>query len=550
MGRPSTPVRFLAILAAVVAAVACAAASAGAAPFGYVTSAATVPPSVSIFDTATDETVGKPIPVGETPDTLAITPNGRTAYVANRFGNSVSVIDIATAANVKTIEVGTQPIGVAISPDGSLVYVSDYKSEKVSIISTATNTVVGELKVEGQPAPPAVTPDGRFIWVPHQGKSGGGGAGGTEIFDARTRQPVGSIETPEESFGLVFTPDGGKALLVAEEAQDEIWVIDTATRLPVKKIPVGTEPQEIAVAPSGRTAYASISGEETLLPINLATNEKSAPIKVAGSNLGKVAITPDGKTAYVADEASGNLLPVDLVAGRQETGKVALPGNPTFVVIAPDQSPTAAFTAPSATAGIAALFNGAASSDPDGRVAAWSWAFGDGGAASGPTVTHTFGAPGTFAAKLSVTDNEGCGAEVVFTGQTAYCSGNVAAAVTHPVTVATAPILCSAGRFAIGRIVHNRHNGTARVQVKVPTSGSIFLFGNKVHAVTKKSVRAGTAWLTLHARVKLNKRLKQTHRARIRIRVNFFPATACGAPANLHRSLALLRAPKKKHRHR
>jgi YVTN family beta-propeller protein len=549
MGRRKTLVRLAAIVAAL-ATFGFAAAGAGAAPLGYVTSTATVPPSVSIFDTATDQVVGNPIPVGETPETLAITPNGKSAYVANRSGNSVSVIDTATAKVVKAIAVGTQPIGVAISPDGSLVYVSDFKSEDVSIISTATNTVVGELEVEGQPAPPAITPDGKFIWVPHQGPSAGGGSGGTEIFDTQTRKSVGSIATPEESFGLVFTPDGTRALLIAEESQDEIWVIDTAMRLPVKKILVGTEPQAIAVVPSGRTAYVTIDAEEALVPINLATNEKSAPIKVAGSNLGKVAITPDGRTADVADESSKKLLPVNLTTGKQETGEVALPGDPTAVVIAPDQSPTAVFTAPTAVTGIAALFNGAASFDPDGSIASWNWAFGEGGVASGPSVTHSFAAPGTFATKLSVIDNEGCGEAFVFTGQTAYCSGNAAATVAHPVTVTPTPILCSARPFAVGRIVHNRRNGTARVQVKVPASGAIFLFGKKVHAVTKKSVRAGTTWLTLHARVKLNKRLKKIHRARVRIRVNFFPATTCGAPANVHRSLALIRAPKKKPHHK
>jgi YVTN family beta-propeller protein len=543
MGRAGTTVRLVAI-AAVVAVFGLAAASASAAPLGYVTSAATTPPSVSVFDPATNETVGKPIPVGETPNTLAITPNGKTAYVANRFGESVSAIETATAKVIKTIEVGTQPVGVAVSPDGSLVYVSDYASEKVSIVSTATNTEVGELKVEGKPAPPAVTPDGKFIWVPHQENGGG-----IEIFDAQTRQPVGTIPAPEESFGLVFTPDGRRALLIAEESQDEVWVIDTATRMPVKKIPVESEPQAIAVIPSGRTAYVSIDSKEALVPIDLATNEKSAPIKVAGSNLGKVAIAPDGKTAYVADEASKKLLPVNLVTGKQETGEVALPGAPAAVLIAPDQSPTAIFTPPTATAGISTLFNGAASTDPDGTVASWSWAFGDGAIANGPSVTHTFGAPGTFATKLSVTDNEGCGEAQVFTGQTAYCSGNLAAAVTHPVTVAAPPVLCSAGRFAVGRVVHNRHNGTARIEVKVPANGSIFLFGNKVHAVSKKSVRAGTVWLTLHARVKLNKRLKTTHRAPIKVRINFFPTTTCGTPANVHRSLVLLRAPKKKKKH-
>jgi hypothetical protein len=396
-----------------------------------------------------------------------------------------------------------------------------------------------------------VTPDGRSIWVPHQAGSGVGGKPGTEIFDAATRQSVGSIESPEESFGLGFTPDGTKALMIVEEPQTEIWVIDTALRRVVKKISTeGAQTGSLAISPDGRKAYASFSTKGELWIIDTALGEKVGSIPVPGPSIGNVAITPDGKTALVTGEGGEEVLVVNLVTGQEEPRSVPVPGNPRAIVVAPDQSPTAAFTAPSAIAGVGALFNGSASTDPDGSVTSWTWSFGDGGAASGPSVTHAFAGPGVYAAKLSVVDSEGCGEAVVFTGQTAYCSGNTAASVTHPVTVAAPPILCAGKRFAFGRIVHNRHNGTARVQVKVPENGSVFLFGKKVHAVTKKSVRAGTTWLTLHARVKLNKRLKTIHRAPVRVRVNFFPAGSCGSPATLHRSLALLRAPKKKHHHK
>jgi chitodextrinase len=53
-------------------------------------------------------------------------------------------------------------------------------------------------------------------------------------------------------------------------------------------------------------------------------------------------------------------------------------------------------------------FDGSASRDPGGAIAAYAWSFGDGATGSGPTPTHMYVAPGSYAVGLAVTD--GCGA--------------------------------------------------------------------------------------------------------------------------------------------
>lgn len=45
--------------------------------------------------------------------------------------------------------------------------------------------------------------------------------------------------------------------------------------------------------------------------------------------------------------------------------------------------------------------------DPDGTITQWEWDFGDGGRASGATVTHTYNSAGNYPVRLVVTDN--CG---------------------------------------------------------------------------------------------------------------------------------------------
>jgi YVTN family beta-propeller protein len=64
-------------------------------------------------------TAGPPIHVGRAPYALAITPNGRTAFVADYRSNAVTPIDLATNIAGRPIPVGANPYGIAVTPDGA-----------------------------------------------------------------------------------------------------------------------------------------------------------------------------------------------------------------------------------------------------------------------------------------------------------------------------------------------------------------------------------------------------------------------------------------------
>jgi PKD repeat protein len=61
----------------------------------------------------------------------------------------------------------------------------------------------------------------------------------------------------------------------------------------------------------------------------------------------------------------------------------------------------------SGTAPLTVVFDGSASSDPDGSIASYAWTFGDGGTATGPTPSHTYQTAARYTATLAVTDNQG-----------------------------------------------------------------------------------------------------------------------------------------------
>ena len=95
--------------------------------------------TVTPISTATD-TPGRPITVGAFPFAIAITPDGKTAYVV--IAGSGTVTPIATATNTPghPIPVGREPLAIAITPDGRTAYVVSCGPNTVTPIATTTNT--------------------------------------------------------------------------------------------------------------------------------------------------------------------------------------------------------------------------------------------------------------------------------------------------------------------------------------------------------------------------------------------------------------------------
>ena len=84
----------------------------------------------------------------------------------------------------------------------------------------------------------------------------------------------------------------------------------------------------------------------------------------------------------------------------QASGTVVEPPAPVV-----NQAPTASFT--STCTNLSCTFDGSASSDLDGTIAAYDWQFGDGATAQGVQASHTYAAAGTYPVTLTVTDNDG-----------------------------------------------------------------------------------------------------------------------------------------------
>jgi YVTN family beta-propeller protein len=228
------------------------------------------------------------IPVGENPSAIAITPDGRRAYVTGNHG--VSVIDTAKNAVVDTISsIEWTPNAIAVTPDGKHVYVSNRieEGEAVSVIDTANHAVIAVIPFAGEaPQGIVVSPDGKYVYVAK--------ASGVAIIDTQTQA---FVETVKDGFnkGVVVTPDGKYVYTTnfyyVDATTKGVAVINTETRKIEKTIPFEFYAFRIAMASDGRHVYVTNYERNTVSVIDTKTNATIATIPVR-EHPGDIAIAP------------------------------------------------------------------------------------------------------------------------------------------------------------------------------------------------------------------------------------------------------------------
>lgn len=122
--------------------------------------------TVSFFDTSrsTPRLIDE-VAVGREPNGVALSPDGREAYVANTKDGTVSVLRLnGHGRNVKihkVLDVGSEPYGVAVTPNGDKIYVTNARSNTVTVIDARKSRIIATIEGVGiEPRGLAITNDG------------------------------------------------------------------------------------------------------------------------------------------------------------------------------------------------------------------------------------------------------------------------------------------------------------------------------------------------------------------------------------------------------
>ena len=286
---------------------------------------------------------------------IAVTPNGKTAYVVSHAGSGDSAETFVVPINLAAGTAGTPiPVGgsdgdpdIAIAPDGKTAYVTDQPSfprigpEVMLPINIATGKAGAPIRIEadGGPLPwyaIAITPDGRMAYVTGENAGGVGTVVPVNLVTATVGGPIVVGGTGGWREGVAIAPDGKTAYVSITNAATHtasVVPITIATGEAEKQIPAGGPGSGaywsgIAITPDGETAY--IRTPNGVTPVNLAKHSHGKLIRVGGNNgdqesNGEIVITPDGKTAYIASTDPDEVVPIDLATG--EPGKPVWTGN-------------------------------------------------------------------------------------------------------------------------------------------------------------------------------------------------------------------------------
>ena len=282
--------------------------------------------TITMIDPASMQTLGTAA-VGVDPHEIAVSADGRLAYVsnyANGTGRTISVVDIASRRTIKNIDISPleAPHGIvqsagfiyftaedsqavarydpvsdridwvgqtdqqvthslAVTRDGATVYTANIGSGSSSILRVSsdpgiyTKSIVTMPMCEGI----ALSPDEREVWT------GSAGTGGIAVMDALTETVVARISPGTFAYRLAFTPDG-RTVVVPRGIGGAVAVYDTASRSLLRELPISGAVLSVLPAADNQTLFVAATGPGRVLKVDLLT----------GAILGSVVVSvlPDG----------------------------------------------------------------------------------------------------------------------------------------------------------------------------------------------------------------------------------------------------------------
>ncbi len=332
---------------ALLAPLACAALYAQATPATSLVALSKTDQMLSIVDPVTLKVVAR-MPSGPDPHEVAVSADGRTAYISNYGGgayNTLGVIDLVAQKALPSIDLGALrgPHGLQFAGDKlwftaevakaigaydpatskidfilgtgqnrtHMLYVTaDLKRIITSNVSSATMTIVEKTEVAPPPGP---QPGGK--------KSGGPPPRrGPRTDWNETVVPVG-----RGAEGFDISPDG-KEIWAANAQDGTVSILDFAGKKTIATLNLNVNgANRLKFTPDGKLVFVSTLAGPDVVIIDAATRQERKRLKV-GRGAAGLLMQPDGSRAFVACTPDDYIAIVDLrsleVTGHLDVGKM------------------------------------------------------------------------------------------------------------------------------------------------------------------------------------------------------------------------------------
>ena len=263
-------------------------------------------------------------PVEMFPTTIALTPDGALAFVANSdfHGdhprvNVVTIVQTASMTPITNLPACDMPHGVKVNHAGSAVYVSCMNSDEILEIDRQSLRITRRHKTgEGMGAAHATSP---AAGPPLQH--------GTATSAAHDCSPTFVSVSPDD-----------RRLYVACNHGNTLQVLDAATLDLVKEIPVGTGAYNVEPSADGRWIIVTNKKAQSVSLLDARTLTELAKIPTSKPLPHGVAYDPNGRWVFISAESVGadpGAVDVIDLDSRTRVASIAVPRQPTGITILP-----------------------------------------------------------------------------------------------------------------------------------------------------------------------------------------------------------------------
>ena len=286
--------------------------------------------SVSLIDPVTDR-IAFEIPDAEVIHGAAAAPDGSHLYLSNESLQTVDVVDTRTMKITKRIPLTGGPNNIAITKDGKKAYVAITGAQGgLDVIDLVSETKGRFIRILGGVHNPFMTPDGKNVVA---GSTGGSVA---TVVDTTTDRAVWSIHFEGGVRPITFEPnsDGStKRMFVQITDLHGFAIVDWAQRKEVNRIKLPDIPEAQRnnegiqgapahglLIPDGKTLWSTSKVNSAIYVYQLSDMKYLGEVKV-GLVPDWITATPDGKKMYVAN-AHDNTVSIIDVPGRKEITRI------------------------------------------------------------------------------------------------------------------------------------------------------------------------------------------------------------------------------------
>jgi YVTN family beta-propeller protein len=263
------------------------------------------------------------VPLPGRPHGVAVAASG-TFCISEIDADSVACGNLDTPQDslsiTSTVKVGSAPAHVALSPSGDTAYTADQFGVTMSVVDVEEHALVGSVRLSDGGFNVLVAPTGARVYVTTA-------SGILHVVNAADLQVIATVPVGAEANGLAYDATRNR-LYVSSISAGTITAIDPVADTVTRTYTVGGGPQRIAVAPDAGELYIA-SQQYGLQVLTLSNGEVATVAGVQPGSVG-LALSPDEAQLYVTNPPAGVVYIVDR-AGRRVLDSLTDMGSPRNV---------------------------------------------------------------------------------------------------------------------------------------------------------------------------------------------------------------------------